>query len=85
MAKKVSYLDNLKKELGQKSKASDTLSAAKYKSTYGTMGIKNPADRVAATRAAKANDSALGQLFGAVLMGARYDDKTGKRIPGKKK
>jgi len=28
---------------------------------------------------------ATGQLFGAVLMGARYDDKTGKRIPGKKK
>jgi hypothetical protein len=85
MAKNMSYLDNLKKEISDKSKASDKLSAAKYKSTYGTMGIKNPADRVAASKAAKANDKALGQLFGAIFMGARYDDKTGKRISGKKK
>ena len=80
MAKKISYLDNLKKEILQKSKASDTLSAAKYKSTYGTMGIKNPGDKVAATKAAKSNDKAFGQLFGAILQGRRYDDKTGKQI-----
>ena len=80
MAKKMSYLDNLKKEILDKSKASDKLSAAKYKATYGTMGIKSPADKVAATKAAKANDNALGQLFGAILQGRRYDDKTGKQI-----
>jgi hypothetical protein len=85
MAKKISYLDNLKKEILQKSKASDTLSAASYKARYGTMGMKNPADKVAATKAAKANDNAFGQLFGAVLQGRRYDDKTGKQIKAKKK
>jgi hypothetical protein len=85
MAKKISYLDNLKKELSQKSQASDKLSAAKYKATYGTMGIKNPADKVAATKAAKSNDNALGQLFGAVFQGRRYDDKTGKQVKAKKK
>ena len=83
MAKKISYLDNLKKELGQKSKASDTLSAAKYKATYGVMGIKDPAYSKAATKAAKSNDKALGQLFGSVLQGRRYDDKTGKQIKAK--
>jgi len=85
MAKNVSYLDNLKKEILQKSKASDKLSAAKYKATYGTMGIKNPNDQASATSAAKKNDKALGQLFGAVLQGRRYDDKTGKQIKAKKK
>jgi hypothetical protein len=43
MAKKLSYLDNLKKEISQKGKAGDNLSRAKYKSTYGVMGIKDPA------------------------------------------
>ena len=83
MAKKVSYLDNLKKELSQKSQASDRFSRANYKARYGTMGIKNPADQVSASAAARSNDKAWGQLFGAVLQGRRYDDKTGKQIKAK--
>jgi len=85
MAKKISYLDNLKKEMSQKSQASDKLSRANYKARYGTMGIKNPADQVSATNAANKNDKAFGQLFGALLQGRRYDDKTGKQIKAKKK
>jgi hypothetical protein len=80
MAKKISYLDNLKKEMSQKSQASDVLSRANYKARYGTMGIKKPADQVAATKAANKNDKAFGQILGAVLQGRRYDDKTGKQI-----
>jgi len=81
----MSYLDNLKKELSQKGKAGEKLSKAKYKATYGTSGIKYPSDKPAASRAAKNNDKALGQLFGALLQGRRYDDKTGKQIKAKKK
>ena len=85
MAKNISYFDNLKKELTQKGKAGDKFSEAKYKANYGVMGVKDPAYGKAANKAAKSNDKAWGQLFGAVLMGARYDDKTGKRISPKKK
>ena len=79
MAKKLSYLDNLKKEVSQKSKAGDNLSRAKYKSTYGVMGVKDPAYTKAASRAKVNNDKAWGQLFGAVI-GKQYNDKTGKGI-----
>jgi hypothetical protein len=85
MPKSVSYLDNLKKELSQKNKAASKASEANYKARYGVMGIKDPAYGVAANKAADKNKKALGQLAGAILMGARYDDKTGKRISGKKK
>lgn len=84
MAKKTSYLDNLKKEIQQKVKASGKLSEASYKSRYGVKGIKSDSYRQAATSAAKSNEKAFGQLAGAIFMGARYDDKTGKRISGKK-
>jgi hypothetical protein len=79
MAKKLSYLDNLKKEISQKSKAGDNLSRAKYKSTYGVMGVKDPSYTKAASRAAVNNDKARGQLLGA-LIGKQYNDKTGKGI-----
>jgi hypothetical protein len=84
MAKKISYLDNLKKELSQKKKASSVASETNYKSRYGVMGQKNPAYNDAANKAAVKNEKAGGQLVGAIFMGARYDDKTGKRISGKK-
>ena len=35
MAKNISYFDNLKKELSDRSKASDKFSKAKYEATYG--------------------------------------------------
>lgn len=85
MPKNTSYLDNLKKELSQKNKASNKASETNYKARYGVMGTQDPAYNVAANNAAGKDKKALGQLVGAVLMGARYDDKTGKRISGKNK
>ena len=80
MAKKISYLDNLKKEILQRSNAGSKLSEAKYKATYGVMGRKNPADSAAANKALEQRNKAGGQLIGALLQGRRYDDKTGKQI-----
>jgi len=80
MAKKISYLDNLKKEMSQKNKAESKLSEASYKARYGVMGIKDPAYGVAANKALEQRNKAGGQLVGAILQGRRYDDKTGKQI-----
>jgi hypothetical protein len=80
MAKNISYLDNLKKELIQKGQAGSKFSEAKYKANYGVMGVKDPAYSKAANKAAKSNDKAWGQVFGALLQGRRYDDNTGKQI-----
>jgi hypothetical protein len=85
MAKKMSYLDNLKKEMSDRNKASDKFSKANYQARYGVQGIKQPGSQARASQARTSLSKATGQLFGAVLMGARYDDKTGKRISGKKK
>ena len=85
MAKNISYLDNLKKELSQRSQAGAKASEANYKARYGVAGQKSPAYGVAANKAASERDKAWGQLFGAVFQGRRYDDKTGKQIKAKKK
>jgi hypothetical protein len=77
MPKKMSYLDNLKKELGQAARA--------YQAT-GEMSQKpGPGTDARANRLRRKEDKAFGQLFGAVLQGRRYDDKTGKQIKAKKK
>ena len=85
MAKKISYLDNLKKEMAQRSQAGAKASEANYKARYGVMGQQSPAYGPAANKASASNDKAWGQLFGAVFQGRRYDDKTGKQIKAKKK
>jgi hypothetical protein len=71
MPKRISYLDNLQKELGQ-------LRTAARGSTNrsGKPGTKAGQD---------AYSSALGQLGGALLQGRRYSDKTAKQIKAKKK
>ena len=80
MAKKISYLDNLKKELGQFSQAEDKRQRASDKSKYGLMGIIKPEYEAQANAASRKKDKALGQLFGSLLQGRRYDDTTGKQI-----
>jgi hypothetical protein len=77
MAKKISYLDNLKKELGQTAKnASNGIDKYLNGNRPLPKGIKiGPSN----------TKKEAGQLVGALLMGARYDDKTGKRISPKKK
>lgn len=77
MAKKVSYLDNLKKELGQSFRSYQATTEASQKSGPGTDARANMLKRK--------EDKAFGQLFGAALQGRRYDDKTGKQIKAKKK
>ena len=77
MAKKMSYLDNLMKEVGQFRAAGRATREMSQKSGPGTDERANMLRRK--------EDKAFGQLFGAAVMGARYEDKTGKRIPGKKK
>jgi hypothetical protein len=72
MPKKVSYLDNLQKELGQLRSAARLGTNRAGKPT----GVKSSED---------AYKSALGQLGGAFLQGRRYDDKTAKQIKAKKK
>jgi hypothetical protein len=77
MAKKVSYLDNLKKELGQSFRAYQATGEMSQKSGPGTDERANMLRRK--------QDKAFGQLFGSALQGRRYDDKTGKQIKAKKK
>ena len=81
MAKKVSYLDNLQKELGQTarrvSNALDKGLQSDYEKKYNRkMGVKIGSSNV---------KEQVGQLAGALLKGRRYDDKTGKQIKAKKK
>ena len=77
MAKKISYLDNLKKEIGQSFRAYQATGEMSQKSGPGTDARANMLRRK--------EQKQFGHLFGAAVMGARYDDKTGKRISGKKK
>ena len=72
MAKKVSYLDNLRKELGQSFRA--------YQATGEAMNKSGPGTDERANMLRRKQDKAFGQLFGSALQGRRYDDKTGKQI-----
>ena len=80
----MSYLDNLKKEISDRAKASDTFSKANYEARYGVMGVKQPGSQARASKASKDLEKATGQLLGAILQGRRYDDKTGKQVKAKK-
>ena len=71
MANKVSYLDNLQKELGQWKAAA--------------RGSTNKSGKPNSKSGQDAYRSALGQLGGALLQGRRYSDKTAKQIKVKKK
>jgi hypothetical protein len=84
MKKKTSYVDNIKKELSDRSKASNKASKTNYEARYGVMGVKQPGSQARASKARKSLTKATGQLAGAVLQGRRYDDKTGKQIMAKK-
>ena len=81
MKKNTSYLDNLKKELGDRSRAAGRAAKASDEARYGIMGVKQPGAQYRASKAAQTRRNATGQLVGALLMGARYDEK-GRRISG---
>lgn len=79
MPKNISYLDNLKKELADRSRAADRAARASDIAKYGIQGIKQPGAQKRASQAAQTRKNATGQVVGAILMGARYDAK-GRRI-----
>jgi hypothetical protein len=72
MAKKVSYLDNLKKELGQ--------TASAWKRASDASGDITPGANRRARAANKTLDNQKGQLFGALVQGRRYG-KGGRQVP----
>jgi hypothetical protein len=76
MAKKMSYLDNLAKEVGQ--------TASAWKKAFDASGDYNPGANARARAANQNYEKQKGQIFGALLQGRRYDDKTGKQIKAKK-
>ena len=82
---KVSYLDNLKKELGQYKKAKNTASDVSYKATYyppnqsADKGMGREYYQSVQKGTQKNEKSAFGQLMGAALQGRRYDKK-GKQL-----
>lgn len=65
MAKKLSYLDNLQKELGQWKAA--------------TIATTSPKTNKPTGKGQSGYKQALGQ-FGGAILGHQYSDKTGKRI-----
>ena len=70
-----SYVSNVAKEVKQFGGA--------WLKTWQASGEVGPGTDARANMLKRKEDKAKGQLVGALLMGARYDDKTGKRISGK--
>ena len=77
MAKKVSYLDNLKKELGQ---TATNVNNAIDRYLNGNRPLPKRI-KIGPSNVKKE----AGQLAGALLQGRRYSDKTAKQIKAKKK
>lgn len=69
---KVSYLDNLAKELGQTARA--------WKAAQDASGDITPGANARARKANKTYDNQKGQLFGALVQGRRYG-KGGRQVP----
>ena len=67
-----SYLGNVGKEVKQFAKAWNDASQASNEVGPGTDERAN--------RLRKKQDKAMGQLGGALFLGRKYDDKTGKRV-----
>jgi len=85
------YLENLMKEAKQYKKARGNTSINSSKgSTYppnemADNGKGREYYRSMANNAKQIEDEQFGQMFGALLQGRRYDDKTGKQIQKKTK
>lgn len=71
MARKVSYLDNLQKELGQ--------AAGAWKKSFNASADYTPGANARAVASNKKADAEQGQFLGALLQGRRYN-KAGKQI-----
>jgi hypothetical protein len=86
-----SYLENLMNEAKDYKKARNQTSKYSYKgSTYPPNDIAKNAKgreyyREKASAARQFEDAQFGQMFGALLQGRSYDNKTGKQIKVKPK
>lgn len=67
-----SYLGNVGKEIKQRVEA--------YKATGEASLETGPGTDEKANRLRRKEDKAAGQLAGAIFLGRKYDDKTGKRV-----
>jgi hypothetical protein len=67
-----SYVSNVAKEVKQFGGA--------WLKTWQASGEVGPGTDARANMLKRKEDKAKGQLVGALLMGARYDDKTGKQV-----
>ena len=67
-----SYLGNIGKEIKQRVQA--------YNATSEASGQVGPGTDERANRLRRKEDKATGQLAGAIFLGRKYDDKTGKRV-----
>jgi predicted lactoylglutathione lyase len=77
MAKKTNYFGNLVKEVKESAKA--------YKATGEASNKSGPGTDARANMLKRKEQKQMGQLFGAILQGRRYDSVTGKQIKDKKK
>jgi hypothetical protein len=67
-----SYLGNIGKEIKQRVQA--------FNATWEASQQTGPGTDERANRLRRKEDKATGQLIGAVFLGRKYDDKTGKRV-----
>ena len=77
MPKKSNYFQNIAKEINDVYQAS--------RRTQEMSNTSGPGTDSAANALRKKQTKQEGQLWGAVLQGRRYDNKTGKQIKAKKK
>jgi very-short-patch-repair endonuclease len=76
MPKKLNYFQNIAKEINDVYQAS--------RRTQEMSNTSGPGTDSAATALRKKQTKQEGQLWGALLQGRRYDNKTGKQIKPKK-
>jgi hypothetical protein len=77
MAKKLNYFENIAKEINDVYQAN--------RRTQEMSNTSGPGTDSAATALRAKQTKQEGQLFGAILQGRRYDNKTGKQVQAKKK
>lgn len=77
MAKKLNYFENIAKEINDVYQAN--------RRTREMSNTPGPGTDAAANVLRGKQTKQEGQLWGAVLQGRRYDNKTGKQIKAKKK
>jgi preprotein translocase subunit SecF len=79
--RKMSYLENLMREAKQTTSRVNNAVDKKLQSDYEQQYNRKIGNKIGSS----AVKEQIGQLAGALVLGRRYDDKTGKQIKAKKK